>query len=243
MKAVKKQKTKSSGRLKSPGKAEDNATRRTLIEVAKKEFARNGFYGSRVDEIAKAAKINKQLIYYYFGEKSNLYLAVLEDAYADIRAHESALDLDSLDPIAAMKKLVAFTFDYVMQNRTFVQLLTNENLMEAKHIKRSKVIKSTHTPVVDLVSQTLARGEQARIFRSDVKPVQLYISIAGLCFFYSANIHTLGILFDRDLRSKDAVAERRAHIIDFVIGYLTNKAPAKAAAETPEQDSLTAFVR
>jgi TetR/AcrR family transcriptional regulator len=242
MKAVKKRKTKSSGRLK-PGKAEDNATRRTLIEVAKKEFARNGFYGSRVDEIAKAAKINKQLIYYYFGEKSNLYLAVLEDAYADIRAHESALNLDSLDPIAAMKKLVAFTFDYVMQNRTFVQLLTNENLMEAKHIKRSKVIKSTHTPVVDLVSQTLARGEQAKIFRSDVKPVQLYISIAGLCFFYSANIHTLGILFDRDLRSKDAVAERRAHVIDFVIGYLTNKAPAKAAVQTPEQDSLTAFVR
>ena len=95
----------------------------------------------------------------------------------------------------------------------------------------------------EAIAARLSRGEQAKVFRSGVAPVQLYISIAGLCFFYSANIHTLGILFDRDLRSKDAVAERRAHVIDFVIGYLTNKAPAKAAAETPAQDPLTALVR
>jgi len=200
---------------------EDNASRRTLIEAAKKEFARNGLFGSRVDEIAKAAKINKQLIYYYFGEKDNLYLAVLEDVYTDIRAHESALDLGSLDPVAAMVKLVGFTFDYVMDNRAFVQLLTNENMMEAKHIKRSKVIKSTHTPIVDLVGQTLSRGEAAGVFRPGIEPVQLYISIAALCFFYSANIHTLGILFDRDFRSKSEMAERRAHVIDFVMGSLT----------------------
>ena len=126
----------------------------------------------------------------------------------------------SLDPVAAMEKLVGFTFDYVMDNRAFVQLLTNENMMEAKHVKRSKVIKSTHTPIVDLVSQTLSRGEASGVFRPGIAPVQLYISIAALCFFYSANIHTLGILFDRDFRSKSEMAERRAHVIDFVMGSL-----------------------
>lgn len=231
MKAKKKaktstRKTSTRSRTASAAKTEDNASRRILLETAKKEFARNGLHGSRVDEIAKAAKINKQLIYYYFGEKDNLYLAVLEDAYTDIRAHENALDLGVLDPVAAMKKLVGFTFDYVMENRAFVQLLTNENLMEAKHIKRSKVIKATQSPIVELVSQTLARGEKTKVFRSGIEPVQLYISMAGLCFFYSANIHTLGFLFDRDFRKKDALAERRAHVIDFVLGYVTNKAPA-----------------
>jgi TetR/AcrR family transcriptional regulator len=222
MKQAKKRKAKANRRGALPAKAQDNSSRRTLLEAAKKEFARHGLHGSRVDEIAKAAKINKQLIYYYFGEKKSLYLAVLEDVYTDIRVHESALDLAALDPVAAMRKLVGFTFDYVINNREFVLLLTNENLMEAKYIKRSKVIKSTHSPIVNLVKQTLLRGEKAKVLRSGVHPVQLYISIAGLCFFYSANIHTLGILFDRDFRRKDAIDERRAHVIDFVIGYLTS---------------------
>ncbi len=127
----------------NPG--EDTTSRSILLEVAKKEFARSGLHGSRVDKIAKTAKINKQLIYYYFGAKENLYLAVLEDVYGDIRAHEHALDLRTLDSLAAMRKLVSFTFDYVMENRDFVLLLTNENLMEARHLKRSKIIKATHS--------------------------------------------------------------------------------------------------
>jgi TetR/AcrR family transcriptional regulator len=208
----------------------DATSRKTLLEAAKKEFARNGLHGSRVDKIARTAKINKQLIYYYFGAKDNLYLAVLEDVYGDIRAHELALDLRTLDPMAAMRKLVSFTFDYVMENRDFVLLLTNENLMEARHLKRSKIIKATHSPIVDLLADTLKRGEQANLFRSGIDAVQLYISLAGLCFFYSANIHTLGILFDRDLRSQGAVEERRDHVMDFVISFLA-KAPSHVRRE------------
>lgn len=211
---------------------EDATSRKILLEVAKKEFARNGLHGSRVDKIAKTAKINKQLIYYYFGDKENLYLAVLEDAYGDIRAHEHALDLRALDPMAAMRKLIGFTFDYVMDNREFVLLLTNENLMEARHLKRSKTIKATHSPIVDLLADTLARGEKEKLFCSGVDPVQLYISLAGLCFFYTANIHTLGILFDRNLQSHDAVMERRIHVVDFVIGYLTKTPQAQQRAQS-----------
>lgn len=215
-------KSKTIRRSRTTAKSGEDATsRKILLKVAKKEFARSGLHGSRVDTIAKTAKINKQLIYYYFGGKDNLYLAVLEDVYVDIRAQENALDLRALDPVAAMRKLVSFTFDYVMENRDFVLLLTHENLMEARHLKRSKIIKATHSPIVDLLADTLARGEKAKLFRSDIDAVQLYISLAGLCFFYSANIHTLGILFDRELRSQDAVNERRLHVIDFVIGYLT----------------------
>jgi TetR/AcrR family transcriptional regulator len=229
MKTAKKRKSKSRRRSAPLAKSgEDTASRRILLEVAKKEFARSGLHGSRVDKIAQAARINKQLIYYYFGAKENLYLSVLEDAYVDIRAHEHALHLGSLDPIEAMKKLVGFTFDYVTENRDFVLLLTNENLMEARHLKRSKIVQATHSPIVDLLKETLSRGEKANLFRRGVNPVQLYISMAGLCFFYSSNIHTLGILFDTDFRSRDAITERRAHVIDFVIGYLTNQKSGKS---------------
>lgn len=225
MKSAGKRKSGTARRRKSSARAGDEiASKRLLLESAKREFARSGLHGSRVDRIARTAKINKQLIYYYFGGKENLYLAVLEDVYGDIRAHEHALDLAALDPLAAMHKLVGFTFDYVMENRDFVLLLTNENLMEAKHLKRSRNIKATHSPIVGLIADTLARGEKAGLFRRRVDPVQLYISLAGLCFFYTANIHTLGILFDRNLRSHAAVVERRSHVIDFVIGYLANNA-------------------
>jgi TetR/AcrR family transcriptional regulator len=218
---------------RNPSKAgEDNSSRKMLLGAAKEEFARHGLHGSRVDRIAKAARINKQLIYYYFGDKENLYLAALEDAYRDIRAQESALDLGVLDPVAALAKLVGFTFDYVLANREFVLLLTNENLMEARHLKQSKMIQATRSPIVDLLGQILKRGEKAKAFRSGVDSVQLYISIAGLCFFYSANIHTLGILFGRDLQAARAVAERRRHVIDFALAALRpdGVAPRLAAA-------------
>jgi AcrR family transcriptional regulator len=230
MKPTQKRKTRRVKNLAPPVVGKDNATRKILLESAKKEFARVGLHGSRVDEIARVAKINKQMIYYYFGAKENLYLAVLEDVYSDIRALEGALDLGALDPVAAMAKLVGFTFDYVMENREFVVLLTNENLMEAKHLKRSKKIRATQSPIVDLLIATLSRGEKAGLFRTGINPVQLYISMAGLCFFYSANIHTLGILFGRNLRSHAALVERRSHVINFVLGYLGKPVRAKRSS-------------
>ncbi len=211
---------KKSGRQASSKPGEENASRKILLQAAKKEFARHGLHGTRVDQVARAAGINKQLIYYYFGAKEALYLAVLEDVYRDIRAQEGALDLGALPPVEAMAKLVGFTFDYVLANREFVLLLTNENLMEGRHLKRSKVIKTTRSPIVDLMGEILKRGEETGCFRSGIESVQLYISIAGLCFFYSANIHTLGILFDRDLQSAAAIAERRAHVISFALAAL-----------------------
>jgi TetR/AcrR family transcriptional regulator len=199
---------------------EENASRNLLLQAAKKEIARHGLHGTRVDRIAQAAKINKQLIYYYFGDKESLYLAVLEDVYRDIRSQESALDLGALPPLEAMTRLLGFTFDYVMANREFVLLLTNENLMEGRHLKRSKAIKAMRSPLVEMMGEILKRGEKTGCFRSGIDSVQLYISISGLCFFYSANIHTLGILFDRDLQSAAAIAERRAHVVSFALAAL-----------------------
>jgi TetR/AcrR family transcriptional regulator len=203
-------------------------SRERLLKAATVEFAKNGLLGARVDRIARLAKINKQLIYYHFGDKQGLYLAVLEHVYADIRIKERALHLADSDPGTAMARLVGFSFDYVSQNREFVRLLTNENILKARNARRSKLIRQTRSPLVQLIEETLRRGVKAGVFRKGVDPVQLYISMAGLCFFYIANIHTLSVLFERDMQENAALRERRDHAIGFVLGFLTNT-DAKAA--------------
>ena len=205
-------------------------SRERLLRAASLEFAAQGLRGARVDVIARRAKINKQLIYYHFGNKDSLYLAVLEHAYSEIRQREHDLNLSGDEPVAAMRKLVGFTFDYVSEHREFVRLLINENLLEARFVRRSKLINQTSSPIVDLLHRTLRRGSAVGVFRDDVDPVQLYISMAALCFFYIGNIHTLSTLFDRDFNRPDLLRERRRHVADFVLGYLrpVEKAVPKA---------------
>ena len=156
-------------------------------------------------------------------------MAVLDHVYADIRGKERALHLPASDPLTAMRTLIGFTFDYVSKNRAFVRLLTSENLLEAKYARRSKRIRETRSPLVALLNETLRRGAAAGLFRAGIDPVQFYISIAGLCFFYMANIHTLSVLFERDMEKRAALRDRRAHVVEFVLGYLTNT-PAAAAS-------------
>jgi TetR/AcrR family transcriptional regulator len=208
-------------------------SRARLIEVAKAEFAEKGLMGARVDEIARLAKINKQLIYYHFGDKEGLYLAALEHVYADIRRRERELNLADLDPVAAMSALVGFSFDYVRDNREFVLLLVNENIMGGKFLRRSKVAKTIRSPFLELVAQTLARGAKAGLFREGIDPAQLYMTIAGMCFFYMGNIHTLSVLFERDLRRPEALAERRAHVVEFVRASLLEPEARRGRSAKP----------
>jgi len=205
---------------KNSNHAQADDTRDRLLRAAELEFSTQGFSGARVDVIARRAKINKQLIYYHFGDKDSLYQAVLERTYARIREKELDLNLSGDDPVTAMRKLVGFTLDYCVENREFVRLLVNENILEGKFIRRSKVIKQSSSPLLKLLHHTVRRGVELGTFRNDVDPVQLYISIAGLCYFYVSNIYTLSALFGRDLDCPSALRKRRQHVVDVVLGYL-----------------------
>ena len=201
-------------------KRDPENSRRRLLEAARDVFSRKGLGGARVDEIATLSGVNKQLVYYYFGNKKDLYLAVLEKMYEEIREQELKLDLDHLEPMEAMEKLLEFTFDYFTNNPHFVPLLGDENLHKAQHLKTSKVIAELHSPLVETIKKTLAKGEARGVFRRGLDPVQVYVSFAGLSFFYYSNIHTLSVIFGRDLQSDAAIAERRAHVIEFALRAL-----------------------
>lgn len=207
--------------MKKPVKKRDpEATKRSILEAAVKEFSTYGLGGARVDRIAERAGANKRMLYHYFGNKDELFLAALEETYTDIRNAERKLDLENVDPVESIRRLVLFTWDYYQENPHFLSLLNSENLHKAVHIKRSKHIRSLHSPFVDMLRRIIERGESQKDFRKGVDPVQLYMSIASVCYFYFSNIYTLSAIFDRDLSAKASLAERRDHCVDVILGYL-----------------------
>ncbi len=195
-------------------------TRARILEAAKKEFARFGLGGARVDRIAQESGANKRMLYYYFGNKDDLFLAVLEAAYEHIRQEERALRLEQLEPVEAIRQLIAFTWNYYLRHPEFLTLLNSENLHQAAHLKRSTKIRSMHSPFIQMIGDVLERGRKDGVFRGGVDPVQLYVSIAGLSYFYLGNRHTLSAIFGRDLLSARAKDERLAHMGELVLGHL-----------------------
>jgi AcrR family transcriptional regulator len=202
------------------GQRDPARNRKRILRAATKEFARAGLGGARVDRIAERAGANKRMLYYYFGNKEALFLAVMEESYAGIRNAERALHLADLAPREAMRRLVEFTWNYYLAHPEFMTLLNSENLHRARHVKRSRNIVAMHSPFVAMIQGVLERGERAGAFRGGVDPVQLYISIAGLGYFYLSNRHTLSAIFERDLLAPDHKAARLRHMTELVLGYL-----------------------
>ena len=197
-----------------------------ILEAAKQEFATYGLAGARVDRIAAKAGANKRMLYYHVGKKDDLYLAVLEGAYEQIRVEERGLNLEHLDPPEAIERLISFTWNYFLRNPEFLALLNTENLAKARHLKRSTKVKSMHSPFVEMIRTVVMRGVANGDFQVAVDPVQLYISIAALCFFYLSNSATLSVIFGRDLLNEAAKDERLEHMIALVLAALTGKSIA-----------------
>lgn len=205
-------------RLRRP--RDPDRTKRDILVAAREEFVEHGLDGARVDRIAERAGANKRMLYHYVGNKEALYARVLIDAYRDIRRGEAELHLGELQPLRAMAELVGFTFDHFRANPWFIRLLATENIQRAAFIKDVEEIRSLHSPLVTQMRDVLAAGEAEGVFRTGVDPVQLYISIAGLSYFYLSNIHTLSVIFEAPLGADESMAARRDHAIEVVLGYL-----------------------
>ena len=207
------------------GRRDPEGTRRALLAAAVAEFAGKGLAGARVDEIARIAGVNKQLVYHYFGSKEDLFQAALESVYAEIRAREQDLHLADLPPREAMEALVGFSFDYLAAHPEFIAILNDENRHAGRHVGGSGNVRAMNLPLVRLLAQTLERGIAEGVFRADMDPVNLYVSIAGLSYFYFSNNHTLSAIFGTDLSAPEAIAARRSHVVAFAMGALRPDAP------------------
>jgi AcrR family transcriptional regulator len=202
-------------------------TRQKILAAATEEFARYGLGGARVDRIAQRAGANKRMLYYYFRDKDNLFLAALEGRYAHIRAAERSLDLEHVEPRRALRHLVEFTWRYFLAHPEFMTLLNSENLHKGRHVRRSPSVPRMHTPLVASLRSLLQRGERLGVFRKGIDPVQLYISIAAEGYFYLSNRYTLSQIFRRDLMTRRALAERARHNAEMILHAVGSSTPPR----------------
>ena len=190
-----------------------------ILEVAMQEFSAKGLTGARVDDIADQAATSKRMIYYHFGGKEDLFNAVLERAYAGIRESESSVDVTVLEPVEALTTVIGLSFDHHQRSETFVRLAMSENIHHAEHMQTITSLAPQNRKIIDLLTGILDRGVASGAFRSGIDPLQLHMSISGLCFHYMSNRYTFGYVFGCDMTSPAAVAERRAVIIETIIGW------------------------
>lgn len=221
------------GRTATRGKrTRDSAlTKEAILRAATFEFCRNGLGGARVEAIAQRAKANMRLLYAYFGDKNGLYLSVLEHVYTEIRAAEQRLNLDDLDPVEAMRELLNFTFTFFRDHQDYIALINTENLQRGKNLKKSRKIAELTLPLVASIENILRRGVATRVFRNDVDPIQLYVSITAMSYFHISNRYTLSAMFNKDLGDPKWLKERQNHAQDVLITWLVAEAgePSKSA--------------
>ena len=195
-------------------------TQQDILDVAAKEFSEKGLAGARVDEIAATTKTSKRMIYYYFGSKEGLYLATLEAKYKKVRDTENQLNLAHMPPEAALRCLVAVTFDHHLNNEDYIRMVMNENMNRAKYLKQSPQVQDLNRPAIQILTDIYERGVASGVFRAGLDPADIHASISALAFFNVSNRHTFGLIFQQDNHSPAYVAMRRENIVEMILRYV-----------------------
>jgi AcrR family transcriptional regulator len=205
----------------APSRTNDPArTMAGILEVATAEFAEKGLSGARIDEIAAATQTSKRMIYYYFGSKEGLYVAVLEESYRRMRAIESEQHLQDLAPEAALRRLVEFTFDHHQGNPDYIRLVMNENMERGVYLAQSKTIRELNVPAIQSIRNLYDRGVESGVFRPGLDPIDIHASISALTFFNVSNQHTFGLIFRHDGQTPEALAARRHSVVELIVRFV-----------------------
>jgi TetR/AcrR family transcriptional regulator, upper aerobic nicotinate degradation pathway regulator len=186
-----------------PKHVDGGAIRKNILDAAIKIFAERGLGGARIATISKMARSNDRMIYYYFGSKEKLYIAVLETLYRNMTDAERALALDLTDPMDALRRLARFTMQHYIDHPEMITVLNNENLHRGRHVSKAKSLKRLSSPALELLEKIVDRGIAEDVFRPDINAMQLYIAIMSLNYFYVSNRWTLTAFLGRDLMASD----------------------------------------
>ena len=208
-------------RAKATSRTNDPArTMAGILEVARAEFSEKGLSGARIDEIAAATQTSKRMIYYYFGSKEGLYLAVLEESYRSMRSIEAELELEDLSPEDALRRLVGFTFDHHLNNPAWIRLVMSENMERGTYLAQSKIIQRLNVPAIEGIRRLYERGLASGVFRSGLDPIDIHASISALTFFNVSNRHTFSLIFKHDFDDPAAIEARRDSIVEMIVRFV-----------------------
>ena len=202
-------------------------TRASILKAAVAEFAAKGYSGARTDQIAKRAKSNIRMLYHYFGGKDALYVCVLEEVLAKLRAEELQLDFSDTEPLEGVLQMFDFIDHHFARHPELRNLLAFENLNRAQHLKRSTRIPEMATPVLGLLGKLVKRGEASGVFRPGVDPLQLYITMVSLAYYSKSHGYTLSRIFETDLLSSAWQQSQHDHTRQLLTAFLT--APTKVS--------------
>lgn len=205
----------------APRPRDAQATRARILRAASQEFARLGFAGARGERIAQRARSSERMLYYYYGSKEGLYRAVLEAAYLGLRQAERTLELDALAPAAALAHFCRFVWRFYAEHPEFIGLVNAENLAQARHLRRSGQLAELALPVVEQLRALLARGRAAGVFRAGIDPVELYIAVASLGYFYLSNAHTLSAVLGRNLKDPPQIESHWTASEDMILRFVS----------------------
>jgi len=195
-------------------------TRERILRVAIAEFSEKGYSGARVEAICKLSRANPRMIYHYFGGKDHLYVAVLEHVLGELRAEELKLDVAHVAPIEGIMQLFDFTYEHFGAHPELICLLSGENLLKARFLRRSIKTPIIASPLIRLIDELLRRGEKAGDFRRGIDPLQLYITMVGFSYFHRSNAYTLSVIFQADILASAWQAAQKRYARDMVLRFL-----------------------
>jgi AcrR family transcriptional regulator len=193
------------------------ATRETLLKAAIKVFGKQGLNGARVEQISRAAKSHDRMIYYYFGSKEALFVAVIEETYRRFNEAEARLALDLSQPLRALRDVIAFMWGYYQKHPEFITLLNSENLHRGRHIGKSSKAGEYSSPALEVLSRVLGSGVEAGLFRPGLRARDVYLMIASMGYFYLSNRYTLSTFLGETLEDPAALAQWQQFITDAVL--------------------------
>lgn len=203
-------------------KQDPKAVKADILRVALAEFSEHGLSGTRMDEISAKTQTSKRMIYYYFGSKEDLYRKVLETAYKDVREEEEGLELDHMPPLAALKKLVSFTFDHHNRHQDFIRLVMIENIHHGDYLKQSKIIRDLNIAAIKKLEDIYERGRAKNIFRPGITPLEIHWQISALSFFNVSNRATFLMGFGDALFTPSGQESIRESVVDLIVRYVSN---------------------
>ena len=159
-------------------------SRQRLLSAAAAEFAARGFAGANVDRIARAARVNKAMIYYHFKSKAALYREILRDMFEAVAVRVSAA---AQDPAAPAEKVRAFVDAIATEAEArphFPPIWFREIAEGGAHLDETTV--ASITGIIGALGRILHEGRAAGRFQA-VNPLLVHAGIVGPLLLYFAS--------------------------------------------------------
>jgi TetR/AcrR family transcriptional regulator len=204
-------------RLGSRGKPEES--RAAILQAAIREFAREGVAGARTDAIAKAAKVNKALLYYYFRDKDALYGAALEQVFKERDAYLMPILRENTPPGEKLLRYVGAFFDFLASHPQYREMVQREMFMLPRRIHAQRIVKTYMRPLFEELLKLFREGVEKGIFRP-VDPLQFIPSMAAVVVHYFGMAPFIKLMTQQDPLSPERIAARRAAVLDFISAAL-----------------------